>query len=71
MDKTGEVLRLTTGQVPGSRFHIGSNLVEYTAEDAAGNTAKCRFYVHVTGVYIRVGASVFVYFLLRPIISAR
>ncbi|PIK42250.1 putative sushi, von Willebrand factor type A [Apostichopus japonicus] len=48
MDKTGEVLRLTTGQVPGSRFHIGSNLVEYTAEDAAGNTAKCRFYVHVT-----------------------
>lgn len=41
---------LVSGQVSGSWFHLGNNLVHLVAVDGAGNVAHCRFNIQVIGM---------------------
>jgi hypothetical protein len=43
----GVTTNLFTGLASGAAFPIGYTLVQYTATDAAGNTATCNFDVQV------------------------
>ncbi len=44
----GVVVTQTDGPISGSAFPIGNTVIEFTAEDAAGNTAVCTFNIDVT-----------------------
>ena len=44
----GVTVALTSGQSPGSTFSLGTVAIQYTATDAAGNTALCNFNVTVS-----------------------
>ena len=54
-DNSGEMptLNQTMGEASESDFSIGSHKIEYTAEDSAGNTATCCFYVFVLGKWFK------------------
>ena len=48
---------LTSTHNPGDSFPVGTTSVTYTATDAAGNTATCRFDVIVNGEPLHVRIS--------------